>query len=484
MPIGTPVHDRTFALCESLNYREWSGYYAVSAYESHHEHEYNAIRNAAAIIDISPLFKYAVTGRDAARLVNRVITRDVGRMAAGQVYYTPWCEEDGTVIDDGTVARLGEDRFHWTAADPNLRWLSQNAAGMDVVVDDVSEETAAVARYRRNFGPDSSVTAGYTFRDEDGINNHGFGLDYRHQGKRWGTGLILGLTEDGELGTGDRINPDVFYRDGPLFVTAGWQRIAPNFLQGSIQTTNRNTDMAVQGDGFFVLANGTDRTYSRAGSFTLDADGKLVDTATGFKVQGANGDITVSLGSQSVAVATTAAPQAMASSTGKPKPSWSDGNANTVAPAYRAWRSDSATGPMMRIALAGTPAAAASTAARVRTFVSGSQPTATTPHTRSGRRNGSAASARYLATALSSITAAIVGVILNLAVWFGLHVVFAEVGEWRGAGLRLLIPDIASLDVAALVLSVAALLAIFRFGVGMLKVLGACALAGVVLSLL
>ncbi len=63
MPIGTAVHERTFALCESLNYREWSGYYAVSAYESHHEHEYNAIRNAAALIDVSPLFKYLVTGR-------------------------------------------------------------------------------------------------------------------------------------------------------------------------------------------------------------------------------------------------------------------------------------------------------------------------------------------------------------------------------------------------------------------------------------
>jgi flagellar hook protein FlgE len=83
--------------------------------------------------------------------------------------------------------------------------------------------------------------------------------------------------------------------------------ISQNFLQGSIQTTNRNTDMAIQGDGFFVLANGSDRTYSRAGSFTLDASGKLVDTSTGLKVQGATGDITVSLGAQSAAIATTKA---------------------------------------------------------------------------------------------------------------------------------------------------------------------------------
>lgn len=145
MPIGTAVHERTFALCESLNYREWSGYYAVSAYEGHHEHEYNAIRNAAALIDVSPLFKYLITGGDAARFVDRIITRDVSKMAPGQVFYTPWCDERGKVIDDGTVSRLGEQAFRWTAADPSLRWFTQNAAGMDVHIDDISEELAALA---------------------------------------------------------------------------------------------------------------------------------------------------------------------------------------------------------------------------------------------------------------------------------------------------------------------------------------------------
>lgn len=145
MPIGTAVHERTFALCESLNYREWSGYYAVSAYEGHHEHEYNAIRNAAALIDVSPLFKYLVTGADASRFVDRLITRDVSKMSVGQVYYTPWCDERGNVIDDGTVSRLEEQRFRWTAADPSLRWFRQNAAGMRVSIEDISEEVAALA---------------------------------------------------------------------------------------------------------------------------------------------------------------------------------------------------------------------------------------------------------------------------------------------------------------------------------------------------
>ena len=145
MPIGTAFHERTFALCESLNYREWSGYYAVSSYEPHHEHEYNAIRNAAALIDISPLYKYRLTGRDATRLVDRIITRDMRKVSVGQVVYTPWCDEHGKVIDDGTVSRLEENTYRWTAADPSLRWFTQNATGMDVEIEDISESVSALA---------------------------------------------------------------------------------------------------------------------------------------------------------------------------------------------------------------------------------------------------------------------------------------------------------------------------------------------------
>ena len=145
VPIGTALHERTFPLCESLSYREWSGYYAVSSYETHHEHEYNAIRNAAALIDISPLFKYRISGRDATRLVDRIVTRDLKKVSVGSVIYTPWCDEHGKVIDDGTVSRLAENTYRWTAADPSLRWFQQNARGLDVSITDVSDEVAAVA---------------------------------------------------------------------------------------------------------------------------------------------------------------------------------------------------------------------------------------------------------------------------------------------------------------------------------------------------
>jgi aminomethyltransferase len=163
MPIGTAFHEKTFALCQSLNYREWSGYYTVSSYETHHEHEYNAIRNAAALIDVSPLFKYRITGRDATRLVNRVVTRDLQAVSVGQVIYTPWCDEKGKVIDDGTVSRLEENTYRWTAADPNLRWFHQNALGMDVQIEDISEQVAALALQ----GPTSAQLLQSVVRDAD-----------------------------------------------------------------------------------------------------------------------------------------------------------------------------------------------------------------------------------------------------------------------------------------------------------------------------
>jgi aminomethyltransferase len=145
LPVGTAFHERTFPLCHSLNYREWSGYYTVSVYEVHHEHEYNAIRNACALIDITPLYKYLITGKDASKLVNRVITRDINKVAKGQVIYCCWCDEDGKVIDDGTISRLDENVYRWTAADPSLRWFRQNGLNLDVQSEDISQKVAALA---------------------------------------------------------------------------------------------------------------------------------------------------------------------------------------------------------------------------------------------------------------------------------------------------------------------------------------------------
>jgi len=145
MPIGTPFHSRTSALCVSQNWRTWSGYYVASSYDVMHDYEYHAIRNSAGLIDVSPLYKYNIRGRDALKLVNRVITRDAAKCAVGQALYSCLCEDDGAVIQDGTVFRLGEQHFRFHLADSSLRWLKLNALGMDVSIEEVSEQIAALA---------------------------------------------------------------------------------------------------------------------------------------------------------------------------------------------------------------------------------------------------------------------------------------------------------------------------------------------------
>jgi len=160
--IGTAFHPRTSELNAKMAWGEWSGYFAAAVYADFHDIEYNAIREQAALIDVSPLYKYVVGGPDAARLVDRVLTRDVARLRIDRVAYTPWCNEDGKVIDDGTVTRRAENEFFWTAADPTYRWLAMNAAELDVEIEDVSEQIAGVALQ----GPRSrDVLAAATRRD-------------------------------------------------------------------------------------------------------------------------------------------------------------------------------------------------------------------------------------------------------------------------------------------------------------------------------
>jgi len=141
----TPFHARTAPLVRAQTWRRWAGHQVASAYEPHPDREYAAVRNAAALLDVSPLYKYRVSGPDAARLLDRMVTRDVANCRVGQVLYTPWCDTHGKVIDDGTISRLDERTFRLTSAEPNLRWLSMNSVGLEVSIEDVSERTGALA---------------------------------------------------------------------------------------------------------------------------------------------------------------------------------------------------------------------------------------------------------------------------------------------------------------------------------------------------
>ena len=145
MPIPTPFHSRTSKLCTSMRWKDWAGYYAVCSYDTSHEPEYFAIRHAAGLIDVSPLFKYEVHGPDAAAFLSRVTVKDLRKLKVGRVTYVCWCDDDGKVIDDGTVSRLEEDYFRVTAAEPSLSWFDRLRRGFDVEIEDSSARIATLS---------------------------------------------------------------------------------------------------------------------------------------------------------------------------------------------------------------------------------------------------------------------------------------------------------------------------------------------------
>jgi len=145
MPIATPFHPRTSARCVSLFYKDWAGYWAVRSYDTTHEREYFAFRHACGLIDVTPLYKYDVRGRDAARVLARVMARDVRKLKANQVAYVCWCDDDGHVLDDGTVTRFDADNFRVTSSEPALHWLRRASRGFQITIEDVSHRIAALS---------------------------------------------------------------------------------------------------------------------------------------------------------------------------------------------------------------------------------------------------------------------------------------------------------------------------------------------------
>ena len=145
MPIPSPFHERTRPLCESYSWTDWAGCYAVRRYGFNHIREYQALRQAAGLIDISPLYKYEVKGPDSGAVLSRMMVRDISRLPVGRVAYSCWCDDRGKVIDDGTVSRLAADHYRLTAADPSGHWLRTVGEDYGVSIVDSSRQLAALA---------------------------------------------------------------------------------------------------------------------------------------------------------------------------------------------------------------------------------------------------------------------------------------------------------------------------------------------------
>jgi aminomethyltransferase len=149
-----------------MSWKDWAGYYAVSSYDTSLEPEYYAFRHAAGLIDVSPLFKYEIRGPDASAFLSRVTVKDLSKLKVGRVTYLCWCDDDGKVVDDGTVSRLREDHFRITAAEPSLSWFHRLGLGFDVSIEDSTDRIAALALQ----GPNSRQILGQVCdADMDGL---------------------------------------------------------------------------------------------------------------------------------------------------------------------------------------------------------------------------------------------------------------------------------------------------------------------------
>ncbi|WP_413873467.1 aminomethyltransferase family protein [Albidovulum sp.] len=147
VPMGLvpgPFHDRLAALNHQRAWMNWMGVASPVVLDTV-EFEYFAIRNQATLFDVSPMMKYRIAGPDAEAVANRLVTRDVTKLAPGRVAYVIWCDEAGNVVDDGTLFRLSATEFRLCCQEPQLAWLDDVASGFDATVEDVSQAIAGLA---------------------------------------------------------------------------------------------------------------------------------------------------------------------------------------------------------------------------------------------------------------------------------------------------------------------------------------------------
>ena len=142
--LKTPFHDRARALSQNDSFVPWAGYTTVDVFTSP-EQEYFAVRNATGVYDLTPMVKYRITGRDATRYLNHLVTRDVSKLKLNRVMYCVWCNDSGHILDDGTLFRLGESEYWLCTAERQIDWLLDAAIGYDVGIAEVTEQVAALA---------------------------------------------------------------------------------------------------------------------------------------------------------------------------------------------------------------------------------------------------------------------------------------------------------------------------------------------------
>lgn len=145
MPIGSPFYKRQLDLNTAMRWKDWAGYLAPCSFDVSHDREYFALRHSTGLIDVTPLYKYLVHGRDAATFLSLIMGRNVAKLKEHQVTYTCWCNHEGKILDDGTITRLDATSFRVTAAEPSYAWFASHKGRLEVSIDDTTDATAALA---------------------------------------------------------------------------------------------------------------------------------------------------------------------------------------------------------------------------------------------------------------------------------------------------------------------------------------------------
>jgi aminomethyltransferase len=138
-------HPRQAALNLRNAWSSWNGYqFAEYYYDT--EFEYFCVRNTCGTYDICPMQKYFISGTDAEAMLDRMVTRDVTKLKENRVTYVCWCTDEGRIVDDGVIFKLGSSMFMLTSGSPSLAWLKKSAFGYrDVTIVDMSDDIAALS---------------------------------------------------------------------------------------------------------------------------------------------------------------------------------------------------------------------------------------------------------------------------------------------------------------------------------------------------
>lgn len=144
-PKESHFHPRQAALNLRDAWSDWNGYkFADYYYDA--EFEYFCVRNTCGTYDICPMQKYYVEGPDAEAMLNRMVTRDIARLKKNRVTYVCWCTDEGRIVDDGTIFKLGPEKFMLTCGSPSTAWLKKSSFGFDdLTITDMTDDIAALS---------------------------------------------------------------------------------------------------------------------------------------------------------------------------------------------------------------------------------------------------------------------------------------------------------------------------------------------------